>query len=172
MKRKFIVITCVVGLLLGAVVVTSVLVGGSDEAEASPAPKGFEFVKSRFLVPSNMSDQAQGGDVISPESVPGYSILRFNWGRPSGKSKGTCVSVDSGKFSEIGPYCFAPRQVVDCNALISLKRGVGDYVTFGLVSPTLNSVSVRSNDRSEKLVPAKDGLFVTLTRTQVDACQL
>jgi hypothetical protein len=171
-KKTIVIVGLTAVLLLGAVAVASINTGGSTDAAASATPPGFDLVKSRFQVPHEMTASARGGQVFAPASVPGYAILKFDWARSNGSSKGACVSVDSGNRSEAGPYCFTARQLSDCNALISLPRSVGDYMTFGLIRPSVNSVTVQPKDGMSKHVPASSGLFYTLTEKQVESCRL
>lgn len=159
-------------LLLGIAAFVSLDNRGSNEAAARATLPAVDLVKSRFEVPRAMSASARSGQVFAPESVPGYAILRFDWERSNGSVKGTCVSVDSGNRFEAGPYCFTSRQVDNCNALISLPRGVGDFVTFGLVRPSVGFATVQPKDLEVKQVPAHDGLLFTLTERQVESCQL
>lgn len=171
-KKTIITVGLSAVLLLGAIALASLRAGGPNEAAASATPPRFSLVKSRFAVPREMSASARGGQVFAPESVPGYAILKFDWERANGSSKGACVSVDSGNLYEVGPYCFASRQIADCNALISLQRPAGDNVTFGLVRQSASSVTVRSADRKSKLVPAAGGFFVTLMPKRAESCAL
>jgi hypothetical protein len=171
MNRTFLVIAVASLVLLGGVILASALTGDLDDAAASGLPVGFELVKSQFTVPAEMSASARRGRIFETEAIPGYSILKFPWNRSDGTSKGTCVSVHSDVLSEAGPYCFTSRQVSACNALISLHRPVGDFVTFGFVRSTVTSVKVRSR-RHVKHVPAQGGIFVTLTSKDVEGCDL